>query len=476
MIRHLPTWTAAAAAACLLLLSPAANASAEAVEATYPPFPVTVNKTALDGVHSVYPLLLHKGVTYFPMTWNYTSALGLSVSWDTEKGLSLDKVKGTCGPVPQTLLAEVQNSGAAEGAIRVPFPVTVNGKEIDALNEPYPVLLYRNITYFPMTWRFTKEEFGWQSDWEDVHGYSIQSCIGADTAKQQQAALNLSNGGQLAVDDEWIYQNPVRDSEGPHSLVRTTLDGENLMKLSDDNAVHINVAGDWLYYIADGKSGGIVKLRKNGTERTVLSDSRAAELWSDGDWLYFTKWAPNPEGQANGYASPSGIYRMKKDGTGEHQLAADGEVKNLYVYHDRIYYIKGTSGEETLYSMNPDGSDARKMHEGVTEFIIAEDWIYYVRENTDLRKISLDGSVDMAVLQQDKNPLGRLSYREGWIYFAAGSTGHHGSLPIERIRLDGTGREAIVEARPVALYWAGEEMYFAQWNLGAHVMEHLERK
>ncbi|WP_429312375.1 DUF5050 domain-containing protein [Paenibacillus mucilaginosus] len=469
----------AAAAAGLLMLGPITNAEAastEAVEVTFPAFPVTVNETALDGMHSLYPLLLHKGVTYFPMTWNYTSALGLSVSWNAEDGLSLTKTEGICGPVPQTLSAEVKNSGRAADAVPVPFPVTVNGKAVDSSKETYPLLLYRNITYFPMTWRFTKEEFGWQAAWDPVSGYSIQSCPGEAAAKERQAAaLNLSNGGQLAADDQWIYKTPVRDSGGQHSLVRTDLAGERELKLSEDLAMYINAAGEWLYYIAYDQSGTIVKIRKDGTNRTILPATGVGELWADGEWLYYTKRTQQPESRESASSSPPGIYRVKTDGTGGVQLNPSGEVKSLYVYSDRIFYLKGELGKEGLYSMKLDGSDERKVQERVTDFIIAEDWIYYVRDGKDIRKMSADGSVDIPLLEQEKPYMGRLSYKDGWIYFAAGGFGIHGSIPIERIRLDGTGREAIVEARPAAIYWAGQEMYFVQWDMGSYRLYNYSR-
>lgn len=33
-------------------------------------------------------------------------------------------------------------------------PITVNGQTIDNRTEEYPLLSFRNITYFPLTWRY----------------------------------------------------------------------------------------------------------------------------------------------------------------------------------------------------------------------------------------------------------------------------------------------------------------------------------
>jgi hypothetical protein len=53
------------------------------------------------------------------------------------------------------------------------YPINVNRKNLDNANEPYPVLQFRNITYFPMTWRFTHDEFDWDTSWDSVAGFNL---------------------------------------------------------------------------------------------------------------------------------------------------------------------------------------------------------------------------------------------------------------------------------------------------------------
>ncbi|MFB0840869.1 hypothetical protein [Paenibacillus oleatilyticus] len=153
MPQILKAWTVAAILSLMLVWpAPVSRAAASPeVQVSFPVFPVTVNGTVTDQTHSQYPLLLYRDITYFPMTWNYTSSLGLAVSWSKENGLSLEKKDG-CVPLAQELTAEVNAiSGSPQTALPAPFPVKVNGKTIVNADEAYPVLLYRNIAYFPMT-------------------------------------------------------------------------------------------------------------------------------------------------------------------------------------------------------------------------------------------------------------------------------------------------------------------------------------
>ena len=61
--------------------------------------------------------------------------------------------------------AETSTITATKGDTTVQFvigntDITVNGKTINNDEEPYPLLVFRDVTYFPLTWRFAVDEFG----------------------------------------------------------------------------------------------------------------------------------------------------------------------------------------------------------------------------------------------------------------------------------------------------------------------------
>lgn len=462
----------------------AADAAAPAIQATVPSFPVAVNGTVLDVEHASYPLLLYRDITYFPMTWNNTTALGLSVAWDPVDGLSLSKKAG-CEPVRQDLTADRNDAVQAGSVMLAPFPVTVNGQKIDNAQEPYPVLLYRNITYFPMTWRFAHDSFGWTTSWDTTRGFGIQACdSGTDVQSKQADALNIANGGQLAVQGDWLYMNPYQYYDGPNQLVKKRMDGSGEVKLSDDNARFIQLADDWIYYTSSSPDmrtiDGILKIKPDGTQRTVVSNAPTNRMWVAGDRIYYTRLAFKAmEGiTGGGFYSPTGIHSMKKDGTDDTELISGNGDFDFFIHDGRIYFLmqESETGSSSLYVMSTDGTQRTKLADGVTRMAVIDGWLYVVKNFMQLNKLSLDGRIDIPLLTSDKWITG-LQYRQGWLYFINGSFGIMGSASIDKMRIDGTGHSSIANARATSLYFANDTtLYFPQSFMGDNRLDRLELK
>lgn len=127
-----------------------------AVKVAKPSFAVYIHDQQIPNASVKYPVIEYKDITYFPMTWNYAQALGLELQWDAATGLAI----GTTDSEPAKLQLDTGASADSSYATMPTFPIRVNGVQIDNANEPYPVLVYNDITYFPMTWHFAVEELG----------------------------------------------------------------------------------------------------------------------------------------------------------------------------------------------------------------------------------------------------------------------------------------------------------------------------
>lgn len=147
-----------------------ANA-ANTVSVTLPKFPVSLNGQQISNDYSQYPLLVYKNITYFPMTYYDCRLLGLRTTWSETEGLSIDKESN---PLSE-YVREVRSSQNAlkQSAQIASEKISINGKKIDNSKEPYPVLQFRNVVYFPLTWRFAVEEFGWEYEFNDTTGLTI---------------------------------------------------------------------------------------------------------------------------------------------------------------------------------------------------------------------------------------------------------------------------------------------------------------
>ncbi len=155
--------------AMLLTASPAAAAD---VTVTLPTFPVTLNGLTMEQSNSQYPLLVYKDITYVPMTWADTRLLGLESSWTAQDGLVIRKGSAQDKSSYTAYKASAANAQSYT-ASTASGKITVNGKQITNSAEEYPLLLFRDITYFPLTWRFAVNEFGWDYSFDSKSGLTV---------------------------------------------------------------------------------------------------------------------------------------------------------------------------------------------------------------------------------------------------------------------------------------------------------------
>ena len=155
------------AVACVMgfCFSGAASYADTSVTVMIPDYKCIINYSDVYYQDSQYPLISYKDITYFPMTYDYCKALELSSVWVDNEGLfiaynqffSYDDL-----PIYDTRANNKYNTAVIPG-----YPIYINGKRIDNSTQQYPLLNFRDVTYFPMTWDYAHEEFNWSTDWSD---------------------------------------------------------------------------------------------------------------------------------------------------------------------------------------------------------------------------------------------------------------------------------------------------------------------
>lgn len=226
------------------------NAAAKrTVSVKLPSFQVTVDGQSIDSTKLKYPLLVYKDITYFPLTWHVGKGMGLQTNWSRETGLDIH-----ASSYNKTLLTlEAGNQfvkGKPYNAQIVDSPVTVEGVKIDHSKEAYPLLLFQNVTYFPMTWRYAHDSFNWNTSWDNQTGLAIQTMqqVYFDQIiyddEQHLYAPNYYNGGlwRIRKDFEGVpdYMNNAQSEmiwqavEKRWSLIRPTSEDKLELEQSDD--------------------------------------------------------------------------------------------------------------------------------------------------------------------------------------------------------------------------------------------------
>ncbi|WP_238323099.1 hypothetical protein [Gorillibacterium massiliense] len=267
-----------------MVLSPSPSAKAapsvaKEVTATLPAFPVTLNGIAIDNAHRQYPLIVYKGITYFPMTYYDTRFLGLETTWTAKIGLGVSQT-GISGAYRDGYTAK-SNPKTFKASLREGV-VKVNGFVVQADREDYPFLSYRGIAYFPLTWKWAKTEFGWSYHFDAKKGLAI------DSANQQLIATSLPGykGGEYTrsgayhyyIDEKGgVYQLKVDGTGKPRKMYQLPIwdygDGKTLVGAglsSDDNDSAL------LTYHQGGATMGYdesLRLNANGTVESLSHTS-----------------------------------------------------------------------------------------------------------------------------------------------------------------------------------------------------------
>jgi len=147
------------------------------VGVSLPTFKITMNNVRIDNNEREYPIIVFKDITYVPMTYNDSRFLGLETKWSNDTGLQVNKISEQTAYNPNrgSFNSNLENAELPE------FRISVNGKDIYNNSETYPLLVFRDVTYFPLTWRFMVNEFGWTSDFDATNGLVISSKSGNTT-------------------------------------------------------------------------------------------------------------------------------------------------------------------------------------------------------------------------------------------------------------------------------------------------------
>lgn len=178
----------------LSALLPAGQAEAidgKRVAVTLPEFSVRLNGMEVNNQYAQYPLLVYNNITYFPMTYYGSRYMGVETTWSRENGIGIHQngVRWNWHDYKRYL-----PNSKNDVAIINTGQIRVNNQLIDNSQEDYPILSFRDITYFPLTWRFAVDEFGWTYQYSPQDGLSIQS-PGAITANEITLPIKAYENG-----------------------------------------------------------------------------------------------------------------------------------------------------------------------------------------------------------------------------------------------------------------------------------------
>ena len=426
-----------------------AFAASDNVVVSLPEFKVFLNDVQVDNSYRQYPLIVYKDITYFPMTYYDCRLLGLETKWDSETGLEISKTGITGGYRDYT--GEVKNKNTYMADVSE-FNIKVNGNNINNSEEEYPLLTFRGVTYFPLTWRFAVEEFGWKYDFDPEKGLIIQS----SNPKLAGIELPEYSGDAVVAAGQYYYYGGTEGGIYQASITNPK-EAEKIFQLPlwsyGDSYVYYELAKEgeevWLKYHQGGAVMGrdyFIRLNEDGTcdevdngyltFKTFGDITVKVDQWSPpvrnnllikypgqeyervgaSEYLYGWNYELREDGSQGGSASKdiylkddtiyilavdkskevdeSRIYKVNIQ-TDETSRISDIRVNFFKMYGENIYFLS----EGKLYKMPVDGGneiqlETTGMINDIFDFIIFESTVYYVGEDNGLYRTGTEQSLN----------------------------------------------------------------------------------
>jgi len=399
------------------------------VKVTLPSFTVSLNGHTVENDSRDYPLLVYKDITYVPMTWYDGRLLGLETEWTEESGLSIRQGKITSSYAPYK--TDVYNSPSYTAAIPS-FKIEVNGKSITNSKEEYPLLSFRDVIYFPLTWRFAHDEFGWSYEWDSKEGLRIFSgnpqleAVNLPTYAAQNDVV-LFKGYYYYVETvdttNTIYRLPAEGEGSPEPVY--SFDGKSGYGFHKDIRFEIRDGALWFSYHLGGATHGAnyyVKVTDDGTaaeKHRGYLDFRETPYGS----LIISHGVPPgggnlsldlPDGTKKGVGNPNLIYGwyIQSSEGGARAFAGEGSTT---VVGDEVYILASVYPVEAgssnrLYKVNLKTNVTKKViDQDIASFQLRNNKLFYIK-SADGRVYSanLDGSGEAQVSDRKANWFGSI--------------------------------------------------------------------
>jgi hypothetical protein len=240
---------------------------------------------------------------------------------------------------------------------------------------------------------------------------------------------NIQNGGRVAEHNGWVY---YESTSGGIRKMRE--DGTEMTIVSERHFTtwpYINVIGDSIFYTDfcfDTLTSILYKSSLDGADETILlsfTDKTISNVTVIDDWLYYIGIfrGSRIEGINDDF-----IYRMCLDGT-EHTQLSNVRSLDMMIDDGWIYYIGYTDwvddvyfGINYIYKMRLDGSERTRFNDAY--------------DNIDINTIN-EHSDEMAYLHT--NRISSFLVNNGWIYYVT-----ENYKTIYKIRTDFTDKTVVI--------------------------------
>ncbi len=409
------------------------------VKVNIPDHEVTINGVSIDSEFREYPILKYENITYFPLTYYDCRFLGLESKWTDENRLIVKKT-GVFGEYRDYLSTKINNH--ADVAEIPVFDVVIDGEKVSNSDQKYPLLSFRNITYFPITWSYAVEMFGWSYEYDTSKGLSITTNgvyverVELPNEVKTINAVNVFDEYYYYVGEEngegYLYRTPINDvtketkvykllghdayHDGKYSTsvelfekaeqlyFKHEAGGANfgkrvICKIDDSGVVEDFISGrsDFeLYkntkiiqtYSSPPSANNMYSTEQGSTDRKYLGDPRYVyeNLIVIDDWIFTI-----------GYLPTDNLRKIFKINllTDEVAMLTNTSASNM-TFNKYIYFIGLDDGKLHMIDVNT-AAEEIVIEDKISDYCVAENAIYYITDNNRLMKQQDTGVIENAL-------------------------------------------------------------------------------
>lgn len=201
---------------------------------------------------------------------------------------------------------------------------------------------------------------------------------------------NLINEGIVALQGDKLYYS----NGGYEPIKRADLNGKVEMEYDYYGGRNINIADNWIYYIAVSEINGneIIRMKTDGTDRTKLIEGDCNFLCVQDEHIYYTE------------SDTGNLYRAKTDGSGITLLSEDN-CSFVNIDGKSIYYCSA-SADNKVYKIS-DNKKTEIINDSALFLNMSGDWIYYINKSDDnkIYKANTDGKNKKMIVDNEVSNL-----------------------------------------------------------------------
>lgn len=97
--------------------------------------------------------------------------------------------------------------------------------------------------------------------------------------------LYLKSVSNSVTFNNTIYYSNESDN---NRLYKMNINGSNKLKLTNDRAYFISLAGDWIYYSNYSNSGYLYKITLNGLNKQRINNNHTIDIYEKDGWIHYT--------------------------------------------------------------------------------------------------------------------------------------------------------------------------------------------